>query len=427
MKAEIIAIGDELLIGQVIDTNSSYMESRLNELGIEVLQSTCIHDEQQQIISALNDALKRSEIVLITGGLGPTKDDITKQTLCTFFHTSLVEDKSVHRHIEALYKDRPTVLNALTATQWLVPKACTVIPNEVGSAPVMWFNAGTADNPKIVISMPGVPYEMQFAMEHHILPLLHSFDRQQHHIIHHTLLVCGIAESALALRIADWENALPHYMHLAYLPKDGLIRLRLTGITPASANHTRQELEDEMQQQIAALLPLVRDYLIAVEDKPLEVLLGELLIKKGLTISSAESCTGGKIAMRLNKQPGSSVFYKGSVVAYSNEVKQNVLGVSADDLMHYGAVSEPVVRAMATGCRQLLHTDYALATSGIAGPSGGSAEKPVGTVWFALATPEQTISWCMQLGRLREQITDRATNHALIMAIRELNKSLPNR
>lgn len=427
MKAEIIAIGDELLIGQVIDTNSSWMESRLNELGIEVLQSTCIHDEQQQIINALNDALNRSEIVLVTGGLGPTKDDITKQTLCTFFHTSLVEDENVHRHIEALYKDRPAILNALTATQWLVPQSCTVIPNDVGSAPVLWFNAGTSDNPKIVISMPGVPYEMQYVMEHHILPQLQSLDWQQHNIIHHTLLVCGIAESALALRIADWEDALPHYMHLAYLPKDGIIRLRLTGITPASADGNKQLLEDGMQQQIAALLPLIHDYLIATEDKPLEVLLGELLTKKGLTISSAESCTGGKIAMRLNKQPGSSKFYKGSVIAYSNEVKQNVLGVSADDLKQYGAVSEPVVRAMAIGCKQLLQTDYAIATSGIAGPDGGTAEKPVGTVWFALATPDQTISWRMQLGRLREQITDRATNRALITAIQELSRHIGNR
>ena len=427
MKAEIIAIGDELLIGQVIDTNSSWMESRLNELGIEVLQSTCIHDEQQQIINALNDALNRSEVVLVTGGLGPTKDDITKQTLCTFFHTSLVEDENVHRHIEALYKDRPAILNALTATQWLVPQSCTVIPNDVGSAPVLWFNAGTSDNPKIVISMPGVPYEMQYVMEHHILPQLQSLDRQQHNIIHHTLLVCGIAESALALRIADWEDALPHYMHLAYLPKDGIIRLRLTGITPTSADGNKQLLEDGMQQQIAALLPLIHDYLIATEDKPLEVLLGELLTKKGLTISSAESCTGGKIAMRLNKQPGSSKFYKGSVIAYSNEVKQNVLGVSADDLKQYGAVSEPVVRAMATGCKQLLQTDYAIATSGIAGPDGGTVEKPVGTVWFALATPDQTISWRMQLGRLREQITDRATNRALITAIQELSRHIGNR
>lgn len=427
MKAEIIAIGDELLIGQVIDTNSSWMESRLNELGIEVLQSTCIHDEQQQIINALNDALNRSEVVLVTGGLGPTKDDITKQTLCTFFHTSLVEDENVHRHIEALYKDRPAILNALTATQWLVPQSCTVIPNDVGSAPVLWFNADTSDNPKIVISMPGVPYEMQYVMEHHILPQLQSLDRQQHNIIHHTLLVCGIAESALALRIADWEDALPHYMHLAYLPKDGIIRLRLTGITPTSADGNKQLLEDGMQQQIAALLPLIHDYLIATEDKPLEVLLGELLTKKGLTISSAESCTGGKIAMRLNKQPGSSKFYKGSVIAYSNEVKQNVLGVSADDLKQYGAVSEPVVRAMATGCKQLLQTDYAIATSGIAGPDGGTVEKPVGTVWFALATPDQTISWRMQLGRLREQITDRATNRALITAIQELSRHIGNR
>ena len=421
MKAEIIAIGDELLIGQVADTNSSWMEKQFNDMGIEVLRSVCVHDEQQQILYELGEALKRADLVLVTGGLGPTKDDITKQVLCSFFHTGLVENDEVRRHVQALYKDRPDILNSLTATQWLVPECCTVLPNDVGSAPIMWFDAGTVDRAKIVVSMPGVPYERQYAMRHHVLPRLQMLGKQQY-IIHHTLLVHGIAESALALRIASWEDALPAHLHLAYLPKDGIIRLRLTGIMPSSAIENEGVLEQEMQEQLSALLPLVRDYLVATEDLPLEVILGELLGGKGLTIASAESCTGGKIAELLNRQPGSSRFYKGSVVAYSNEVKQNVLGVNADDLSQFGAVSEPVVRQMAEGCRHLLDTDYAIATSGIAGPDGGTPEKPVGTVWFAFATPCGTSSWCMHLGKLREQITDRAANMALLHAIGILRK-----
>lgn len=415
MNAEIIAIGDELLIGQVVDTNSSWMESHLNQLGINVLQSTCVHDEKDQIMTCLTATLHRADLVLITGGLGPTKDDITKQVLCTYFHTVLVENESVHQHVLDLYRNRPSVLNTLTATQWMVPQCCTVIPNDVGSAPIMWFSV---DN-KIVISMPGVPYEMQYGMEHHILPKLKEYTTQQY-IVHYTLLVQGIAESALALRIAAWEEALPQYMHLAYLPKDGIIRLRLTAIISASAISSKASLETEVQQQIDQLVPLINEYLIATEDKPLEVVLADLLKKNNLTISSAESCTGGKIAVLLNRQPGSSQFYKGSVVAYSNEVKHNVLGVSSDDLIQFGAVSEPVVRSMAEGCRRLLHTDYALATSGIAGPDGGTVEKPVGTVWLALATPTETLAWCLHLGRLREQITDRAANKALIAAIQYL-------
>lgn len=419
MKAEIITIGDELLIGQVVDTNSAWMEKQLNEIGIEVLQSTSIHDERNQILKELNRALEASDLVLITGGLGPTKDDITKHTLCLFFHTNLVENSDVRRHVHALYKDRPDILNELTATQWMVPQNCVVIPNEVGSAPIMWFNTETDGKTKIVVSMPGVPYEMQYAMTNHILPRLQELGRQQF-IIHHTLLLHGIAESALALRIALWENALPKYLHLAYLPKDGVIRLRLTGIIPSSTEEDKNLLEREMQKQLTNLYPLIENYIVATEDKPLEIVLGELLRKNGYTIASAESCTGGKIAVLLNKWSGSSDFYKGSVVAYSNEVKQNVLGVSQDDLLQYGAVSEPVVRQMAIGCKRLMNTDYALATSGVAGPTGGSPEKPVGTVWFAMATPTDCVAWCLKLGKLREQITDRAANVALIKVIETL-------
>ena len=427
MQAEIITIGDELLIGQVVDTNSAWMAERLNEQGIEVCQITSIHDNRQQIIRALDDAFSRADIVLTTGGLGPTKDDITKHVLCEYFHTELVEDARVREHILDLYKDRPEVLNRLTATQWQVPQAAEILPNRVGSAPLMVFRKDS----KILASMPGVPYEMKIAMQEQILPYISSYyispdwsnlgkvsqsslcqtDRGRDaripsKIIHRTLLVSGISESALALRIEAWENALPESIHLAYLPKDGTIRLRLSSYGEATA--------DEVEAQIVLLRPLIDDYLIVMDDAPIEVHVGQWLKARGLTIATAESCTGGKLASLLNKHAGSSAFYMGSVVAYDNRVKEQVLGVSPEDLKTHGAVSEEVVKQMANGVRDLLHTDFAIATSGIAGPDGGTPEKPVGTVWIGWATPEGTFAECFQLGKLREQITDRACQKALI-------------
>ncbi len=426
MRAEIITIGDELLIGQVVDTNSAYIGQRLSEWGITLHQITSVHDDAEHIKKALSDALSRVDIVLCTGGLGPTKDDITKQTFCEFFHTHLVEDERVKAHIQRLYAHRPDVLNRLTATQWLVPQNCTVIQNEVGSAPIMYWKEEVrnkkqeARNKKqegkqVVIAMPGVPYEMQYAMEHEVGALLQSLAGKET-ILHRTLLVTGIPESTLAIQIESWENALPPHLHLAYLPKDGVIRLRLDGHGFDAAT-----LQAEMDMQIDTLKPLLGSYLLATEDLPIEVLVGRKLKEKCLTIASAESCTGGKIAAALNRHSGSSAFYYGSVVAYDNQVKMKVLGVTQDSLQRYGAVSEAVVREMAEGARRLLATDYALATSGIAGPDGGTPDKPVGTVWIALATPTETIAKCFQLGKLREQITDRATTQALILALRQLN------
>ena len=402
MQAEIITIGDELLIGQVVDTNSAWMAERLNEQGIEVCQITSIHDNRQQIIRALDDAFSRADIVLTTGGLGPTKDDITKHVLCEYFHTELVEDARVREHILDLYKDRPEVLNRLTATQWQVPQAAEILPNRVGSAPLMVFRKDS----KILASMPGVPYEMKIAMQEQILPYIYSISTNKGNIIHRTLLVSGISESALALRIEAWENALPKSIHLAYLPKDGTIRLRLSSYGEATA--------EEVETQIALLRPLIEDYLIAMDDEPIEVHVGQWLKARGLTIATAESCTGGKLAALLNKHAGSSAFYMGSVVAYDNRVKEQVLGVSAEDLKTHGAVSEEVVKQMANGVRILMRADFAIATSGIAGPDGGTEEKPVGTVWIGWATPEGTFAECFHLGKLREQITDRACQKALI-------------
>ena len=426
MKAEIITIGDELLIGQVVDTNSAWMAERLNEAGIELYQITSVHDDREHILRALNEAFSRADIVLTTGGLGPTKDDITKHVMCEYFGTSLVEDIHVRAHIHELYKERPEVLNRLTATQWLVPESATILPNRVGSAPIMVFEYEVegerlkvkGEEKKMLIAMPGVPHEMKIAMTEQVLPYLRlkvkGERRETGDIIHRTIMLAGIPESTLAIRIEDWENALPDSMHLAYLPKDGTIRLRLSSYGKAS--------ETEMDAQIATLTPLIADYLIATEDQPLEVVLGNLLKERQQTIATAESCTGGRLAAALNAQSGSSAYYMGSVVAYDNRIKEQVLGVAHDTLVEYGAVSEQTVREMAEGVRALMNTDYAIATSGIAGPTGGTKDKPVGTVWIAWATPTGTEARCFHFGvaREREQITMRAVNEALIHLIKSI-------
>ncbi len=463
MKAEIITIGDELLIGQVVDTNSAWMAQRLNEAGIALHQITSVHDDRQHILKALDEAFSRADIVFTTGGLGPTKDDITKHVLCEYFGTTLVEDPHVRAHIHELYKERPEALNRLTATQWLVPQSATILPNRVGSAPIMVFQKNSSEassspsgrslnsseassspsgrslnsseassspigrplncseaSTKLLISLPGVPYEMQVAMTEQVLPYIKAKFRGERleargEIIHHTILVHGIPESKLAIQIEDWENALPSYIHLAYLPKDGMIRLRLSSYGEAT--------EAEIQTHIDTLLPLISDYLLATEDISLEALAARLLTQQGMTIATAESCTGGRLAAALNAQAGSSAYFMGSVVAYANEVKEQVLGVEHDTLIRYGAVSEQTVRQMAEGVRRLMHTDYAIATSGIAGPDGGTEDKPIGTVWIAWATPEGTMAERFQFGvaRLRQQITQRAVTTALVELIKLLN------
>ena len=399
MRAEIITIGDELLIGQVVDTNSAWMAERLNECGIELFQVTSVHDNREHIIAALDEAFGRADIVLTTGGLGPTKDDITKHVLCEYFGTHLIEDAHERAHIYELYKERPDVLNRLTATQWLVPECAEILPNRVGSAPLMIFHKGE----KLLASMPGVPYEMKIAMDEQILPYIGHHSAS---IIHKTLQVNGIPESSLAILLEGYENEMPSDLHLAYLPKDGIIRLRLSSYGGMT--------EEEMEKWFERLKDLTKDYLIADTDEPLEVIVGRILKEKGATIATAESCTGGKLASLLSKHAGSSAFYWGSVVSYDNSVKEQVLNVPAEMIKTHGVVSEEVVRVMAESVRKLIGTDLSIATSGIAGPSGGSKEKPVGTVWMAWATPKGTYAECFHLGKLREQITDRACAKALI-------------
>jgi len=386
------------------------MAQRLNEQGIELYRITSVHDDKAQIIDALDAAFNEVDIVLTTGGLGPTKDDITKQVLCDYFHTHLIEDTRVRTHIEELYRDRPDVLNRLTATQWQVPACAEILENRVGSAPLMVFKK----DDKLLITMPGVPYEMKIAMEEQILPFIESKVESQKSkaIIHKTLQVTGIAESSLAILLEDFENRMPSSLHLAYLPKDGVIRLRLSSYGDMT--------EEEVTRWFDELKQLTADYLIADTDEPLEVIVGNVLKAKGMTISTAESCTGGKLASLLNKHAGSSAFYWGSVISYDNSVKVQVLGVPAELINTHGVVSEEVVRAMAESVRKQLNTDYSIATSGIAGPSGGTVNKPVGTVWIAWATPHGTTAECFHLGKLREQITDRACVKALVGMIQKL-------
>ena len=429
MRAEIITIGDELLIGQVVDTNSAWMAQRLNEAGIELYQITSVHDDREHILRALDEAFSRADIVLTTGGLGPTKDDITKHVMCEYFNTQLVEDSQVHAHILDLYKERPNVLNRLTATQWLVPEAAEILPNRVGSAPIMVFKKTTfgtletvrtfsTQGTKFLVAMPGVPHEMKIAMSEQVIPYLQEkMGRENGGIIHRTLMLYGIAESTLAIQIEEWENALPASMHLAYLPKDGVIRLRLSTYGDAT--------ENEIDTQIEALKPFIEDYLIATEDLPLEAILGNLLKDRQQTIATAESCTGGRLAAALNAQSGSSAYYMGTVVAYDNSVKEQVLGVQHDTLIAKGAVSEHSVCEMAEGVRKLMRTDYAIATSGVAGPTGGTPDKPVGTVWIAWATPIGTEAECFHFGvaREREQITQRAVTAALVKMIKIIGRS----
>jgi len=399
MRAEIITIGDELLIGQVVDTNSAWMAEKLNEHGIELYQITSVHDSREHIINALDEAFGRADIVLTTGGLGPTKDDITKHVLCEYFGTHLIEDNRVRTHIKTLYKDRPDVLNRLTETQWLVPACAEILENRVGSAPLMVFHKGD----KLLASMPGVPYEMKIAMEEQILPYI---GRTTVSIIHKTLQVTGIAESTLAILLDEYERSMPSSLHLAYLPKDGVIRLRLSSYGELS--------EQEMQEWFEELKRLTSDYLITETDEPLEVIVGRILTERGQTISTAESCTGGKLAVLLNKHAGSSAFYTGSVVSYATRIKEQVLGVPSELIKSHGVVNEEVARAMADSIRKQFNTDFSIATTGIASATGGYSKEDVGTVWIAWATPQGTTAECFHLGKLREQITDRACTKALV-------------
>ncbi len=376
VTASIITIGDELMIGQVIDTNSAYIAQELNKAGIFVKRRVAVGDNEADIIKSLNEESLHSDIILITGGLGPTSDDITKPLLCKYFHGKLIVDHQALENVkylfEKVFKRQVTQVNLKQAE---VPDVCTVIQNKRGSAPGMWFEK----NEKIFVSMPGVPNEMQGMMIDVLEKLKARFDLPA--IIHKTLLTAGIGESMLAEVIKEAEAALPDTFKLAYLPNYGMVRLRLT-----ASGYDKDATEKEIQKHFDELKLLAKEYLVTDEDEPLEKVVGKLLSAKNKTLSTAESCTGGYIAHLITSHPGSSNYFKGSVVSYDNEVKENVLHVSNKTLKTFGAVSEETVKEMVRGGLEVLQSDYVIAVSGIMGPAGGSTEKPVGTVWIAVGS-----------------------------------------
>lgn len=403
MQAEIITIGDELLIGQVIDTNSAWLGSTLGNDGIKVIQITSIQDNALQIVRAVNDALSRADIVLMTGGLGPTKDDITKKTLAEMFGMKLVRDEQVYAMVGKQLALRGIAFTELNQGQALVPDGCTVLPNRNGTAPGMWFER----NGKVLISMPGVPFEMKALAKEEVLPRLRKHFALDANV-HRTIITFGLAESILADMIAPWEEALPPYLHLAYLPSALCIRLRLSAY-----EIDRQEAEQEIDNQLQKLAKLIPHYIVGSEEDSLESVTGQLLRDRGETLATAESCTGGNIAHRFTAMPGASDYFMGGVVAYSNEVKMALLGVDPESLNQYGAVSQSVAEQMAEGVRRATGATYGISTTGIAGPTGGTPDKPVGTVWMAVATPQGIFSRRMVFGSIRSQNIERASSNCI--------------
>lgn len=403
MQAEIITIGDELLIGQVVDTNSAWLGSTLGDDGIKVIQITSVQDHAAQIVQAVNDALSRADIVLMTGGLGPTKDDITKKTLAEMFGMKLVRNEQVYEMVGKQLALRGIAFTELNQGQALVPDGCTVLPNRNGTAPGMWFER----DGKVLISMPGVPFEMKALVKDEVLPRLRKHFALDANV-HRTIITFGLAESILADTIASWEEALPPYLHLAYLPSALCIRLRLSAY-----EIDRQQAEQEIESQIEKLSKVIPHYIIGSEDDSLESVTGTLLKTRGETLATAESCTGGNIAHRFTAMPGASEYFKGGVVAYSNEVKMALLGVDPESLNRYGAVSQSVAEQMAEGVRRATGATYGISTTGIAGPTGGTPEKPVGTVWMAVATPNGVFSRRMVFGSVRSQNIERASSNCI--------------
>ncbi|MFZ4401572.1 MAG: competence/damage-inducible protein A [Bacteroidales bacterium] len=381
MNAEIISIGDELLIGQVINTNASWMATQLNLIGIDIVQITTISDKKYAILESIDNAFKNADIILMTGGLGPTNDDITKLCLCEYFNSQLKFDEKTYQRIEKLFAQRGFAVTELNRQQAEVPDKCIVIPNFNGTASGMWFD----DKGKILISMPGVPFEMKSMITDFVIPKLK--DLSEIEIFHKTIHIQGIGESFLADLIKDWEDQLANYIKLAYLPQPGLIRLRLT-----AKGSKIVDLENQVLIEVEKLKNIIPEMIFGYDDDSLEEVVGKLLLLNNKTVATAESCTGGYLSHLITSVPGSSSYYKGSVIAYSNEVKMSILGVTSSCLEKYGAVSKETVTEMAKATIKLLHTDFAIAVSGIAGPDGGSVEKPVGTIWIAVASENNVIA-----------------------------------
>lgn len=411
MNVTIINIGDELLIGQVVNTNASTMAQMLTEAGMEVGKTVVVGDSRDDIWQAVDEAMHRSDAVLVTGGLGPTKDDITKKLLCDYFHSELVESTVALENVRRLFAVRGFELTPVNRAQALVPKCCEVLNNDVGTAPCMWFS----HDGRVLVSLPGVPHEMVWLMQNRVIPKLQETFRMET-IINKNILVQGIGESFLSDLIEPWELSLPENIKLAYLPVAGMTKLRLTCRLAPDNSET-----PDIPELLQGLYKLAGQYIVGEDCETLAELVHKTLTARGLTLATAESCTGGTIASQLTAQAGSSAYFRGGVVAYSNEVKECALGVQHSTLEAHGAVSEETAREMAEGVRERLGADYAIATTGIAGPGGGTAEKPVGTVWIAVADATHTEAQLLSFpGRRRQQNIDRTVNQAYSMLIKLL-------
>ena len=416
MKAAIVTIGDEILIGQIIDTNSGYIAKALDKIGVQTHELLSISDDKQHILDTFKSLQNKVDFVVMTGGLGPTKDDITKHTFCEYFNDTLVINKEVESHvielIESVMKRPPSQMNK---DQALVPSKCEVLFNKVGTAPGMWMKKENT----VFISLPGVPYEMKYIVENEIIPKIVK-EYKRPYILHKTIMTYGQGESLVAERIEHWENNLPDFVKLAYLPAPGRVRLRLT------ARGTEKEvLEKAIDNNVTSLTKIIGDIIVGFdEDETIEVVIGRLLTQQNKTISTAESCTGGKIAQVLTSVSGASNYFRGSVVSYATDTKVSVLGVSEETINKYTVVSAQVAKEMALGIQKLMKTDYAIATTGNAGPSKGDADAEVGTVFLALATPSEVIVEEFNFGQPREKVIDRAVNKAFEMLQKEILKNL---
>ncbi|MEZ4796066.1 MAG: competence/damage-inducible protein A [Flavobacteriaceae bacterium] len=415
MQAEIITIGDEILIGQIVDSNSAFIAQELNKIGVSVYQITSVQDDKAHILKSLKEAEQNADIIIITGGLGPTKDDITKNTLAEYFNDTLVPDASVLENIQELWRKYiKQELSQVNIDQALVPSTAKVLMNRFGSAPGMWLEKES----KVFISLPGVPFEMKALIENEVIPRLRKQFKLPF-ILHKTLLTYGLGESKLAERIEVWEDNLPKFIKLAYLPSLGRVRLRLS----AKANDKEMVIV-EMKKQIQELLPQIQDIFVGFEeDHSIEAIIGKKLTELGKTLSTAESCTGGKIAEQITAIPGASNYFKGSIVSYATQAKIDVLKVDANLIDKYSVVSTQVAEAMATQVQKLFKTDYAISTTGNAGPTKGDTDSEVGTVCIAIATPHGVFSEEFHLGNHRIKVINKAVNKAFELLQKEIFKN----
>jgi len=416
MKAAIITIGDEILIGQIVDTNSGFIAKSLDKIGVDIHEMISISDNKNHILETFAKLQNQVDLVLITGGLGPTKDDITKHTFCEYFEDQLVRNEEVEKHvIELIEKAMNRPASQMNKDQALVPSKCIVLHNAVGTAPGMWMKKENT----VYISLPGVPYEMKYIVENGIIPkIVQEYKRP--YIIHKTILTYGQGESLVAERIEDWENNLPEFIKLAYLPSPGRVRLRL------SARGIDKELLDQkINENVLSLTQLIGDIIVGYEeDETIEVMLGRLLTSKNATLSTAESCTGGKIAQVITSVPGASNYFKGSVVSYATETKISVLGISSELIKEHSVVSFEVAKEMALAAKRMMNTDYAIATTGNAGPSKGDGNSEIGTVFISIATPNDLIVEEFNFGQPRVKVIDRAVNKAFEMLQKEILKNV---